>query len=100
MTTATTSIQLSGIQTMESTQDSLFERQKHEDMLLNLEAKKRAFRINVLTLPQHVWSALRNLCLPVRLFEENLANVCDWLRMELAKQQVLNKGSINIEGVK
>jgi U4/U6 small nuclear ribonucleoprotein PRP4 len=79
------------VEVLELTADSLRERLKHEAMLLDLEAKKRAFAVDVPTLPHDVRDALRNLGLPVRLFGENLANVRDRLRMELARRQVLEE---------
>jgi U4/U6 small nuclear ribonucleoprotein PRP4 len=66
---------------------------KHQAALLDLEAKKVAATIvDVPTLPDHVRTALRNLGLPVRLFGENLANVRDRLRLELARRQVGSGG--------
>jgi U4/U6 small nuclear ribonucleoprotein PRP4 len=62
--------------------------ERHQAMLLELEAKKIASSIDVPTLPEDVRTALRNLRLPVRLFGENLANVRDRLRMELALRKV------------
>jgi hypothetical protein len=60
----------------------------HLQMMLDLEAKKPAFQVDVPTLPHNVKSALRSLGFPVRLFGENLANVQDQLWMELARQEI------------
>lgn len=79
------------VEVMELTAESIRERMKHEAMLLDMEAKKRAFAVDVPTLPHDVRDALRNLGQPVRLFGENLANVRDRLRMELARRQVLEE---------
>lgn len=76
------------------TQDSMLERQKHQTLLVDLEAKKRAFSVNVPTLPNDVRDALRSMGMPVRLFGENLANIRDRLRMELARRQVLQEGGV------
>jgi len=79
---------------MDLTEDSMLERQKHEALLVELEAKKRAFAVDVPTLPNDVRDALRSMGLPVRLFGENLANIRDRLRMELARREVLQEGKI------
>lgn len=79
------------VEVMELTEASQRDRQKHQHVLLEIEAKKRAFQIDVPTLPNDVRMALRNLGLPVRLFGENLANVRDRLRMELAKLEILKE---------
>jgi len=76
------------VEVMELTEASQRDRQKHQHVLLEIEAKKRAFQVDVPTLPNDVRMALRNLGLPVRLFGENLANVRDRLRLELAKREV------------
>ena len=86
-----------GTEVMELTQDSEQERRKHELMLVELEAKKRAFQIDVPVLPEDVRQSLRTLRQPVRLFGENLADVRDRLRMELARRQVMQEGGISIE---
>ena len=68
---------------------------KHQAALLDLEAKKvAATLVDVPTLPDQVRAALRNLGLPVRLFGENLANVRDRLRLELARRQVSSGAEI------
>jgi U4/U6 small nuclear ribonucleoprotein PRP4 len=76
------------VEVMELTASSQLQRQQHEAVLLDLEAKKVAATVQVPTLPDQVRSALRQLGLPVRLFGENLANVRDRLRMELARRQL------------
>ena len=83
-----------GVEVMELTEDSMLERQKYEALLVDLEAKKRAFALDVPTLPDDVRDALRSMGLPVRLFGENLANIRDRLRMELARREVLQEGKI------
>jgi U4/U6 small nuclear ribonucleoprotein PRP4 len=77
------------VEVMELTAASQRDRLQHQQVLLDIEAKKRAFQIDVPTLPHAVSQALRNLGLPIRLFGENLANVRDRLRMELARREVL-----------
>ena len=89
------------VEVMELTSASIRDRQKHQEMLIDLEAKKRAFEVDVPTLPKDVRTALRDLGLPVRLFGENLANVRDRLRHELARRQVIQEkqgGVIGGEG--
>ncbi|GAX17105.1 U4/U6 small nuclear ribonucleoprotein PRP4 [Fistulifera solaris] len=76
------------VEVMELTASSQQQRQKHEAVLLDLAAKKVAATVDVPTLPEQVRATLRQLGLPVRLFGENLANVRDRLRMELARRQV------------
>lgn len=80
------------------TEESQKERLDHEEMLLNLEAKKRAFLVEVPTLPADVRKALRSLGLPVRLFGENLANVRDRLKLALAKQELVQEQSAAVGG--
>ena len=65
---------------------------KHQAVLLDLEAQKVAATIDVPTLPDQVRAALRELGQPVRLFGENLANVRDRLRLELARRRVAAGG--------
>jgi U4/U6 small nuclear ribonucleoprotein PRP4 len=79
------------VEVLNLTAASQRERLQHEQVLLDLEAKQRAFSIDVPTLPHDVRAALRNLGLPVRLFGENLANVRDRLRMELARREVMKE---------
>lgn len=79
------------VEVMQLTEASQRDLLTHQSMLLDLEAKKRAFQVDVPTLPSDVRSALRNLGQPVRLFGENLANVRDRLRMELAKREILQE---------
>jgi U4/U6 small nuclear ribonucleoprotein PRP4 len=77
------------VEVMNLTAASQMQLQKHQAVLLDLEAKKVAATIvDVPTLPDQVRAALRELGQPVRLFGENLANVRDRLRMELARRQV------------
>lgn len=83
-----------GVEVMDLTEDSLLDRQKHEAVMLDLEAKKRAFTVDVPTLPHDVRDALRSRGLPVRLFGENLADIRDRLRMELARQEILQEGKL------
>jgi U4/U6 small nuclear ribonucleoprotein PRP4 len=68
------------------------QRLQHQTVLLDLEAKKIAGSLVVPTLPDQVRAALRELQCPVRLFGENLANVRDRLRLELARRQLLSQG--------
>ncbi|KAL9180116.1 LOW QUALITY PROTEIN: hypothetical protein ACHAXT_008086 [Thalassiosira profunda] len=58
------------------------------NLLLDLEAKKRASTVDVPTLPADVRDALRNLGEPIRLFGEDLAAIRDRLRMVLARWEV------------
>lgn len=81
---------------MQLTEASQRDRLQHEMLLLELEAKKRAFQVDVPTLPNDVRTALRSLGHPVRLFGENLANVRDRLRMELAKLEVMKERGISV----
>lgn len=83
-----------GVEVMDLTEDSMLERQKHQALLVDLEAKKRAFAVDVPTLPNDVRDALRSMGLPVRLFGENLANIRDRLKMELARREVLQEGAV------
>jgi U4/U6 small nuclear ribonucleoprotein PRP4 len=82
------------VEVMELTAASQRDRQGHQNMMLDLEAKKRAFAVDVPTLPHDVRSALRSIGLPVRLFGENLANVRDRLRMELARREIMQERGI------
>ena len=82
------------VEVMELTSASQAEYLQHQQLQLDLEAKKRAFEIVVPTLVNDVRSALRQLGLPVRLFGENLANVRDRLRLELARRDVQNERGI------
>ena len=83
-----------GVEVMDLTEDSMTERQKHEALLIDLEAKKRGFGIDVPTLPHEVRDSLRKMGLPVRLFGENLADIRDRLRMEMARMQVVQEGGV------
>lgn len=67
---------------------SRLQKQRHDVMLFDLEAKKVAANMVVPTLAQDVRDKLRELGQPVRLFGENLANVRDRLRLELAKVEI------------
>ena len=79
------------VEVMGLTEASMRDRATHQSMLLDIEAKKRAFQVDVPTLPHDVRTALRNLGLPVRLFGENLANVRDRLRISLARREILQE---------
>jgi len=76
-------------ETLEFTLESQQSHQAHQKLMLEMEAKKRAFGLDVPTLPQDVHTALRNLQEPILLFGENPANVRDRLRMCMARQLVL-----------
>ena len=73
-------------------------RDQHELAMLDMEAKNRAFSIDVPTLPNDVRQALRAMAQPVRLFGENLANVRDRLRMAMARKLVMEERGIQLEG--
>lgn len=85
------------VQVLDLSAESLAARREHELMLLDLEAKKRAYQVDVPTLVDDVRSALRAMGLPVRLFGENLADVRDRLRMELARREVLKEGGVKVD---
>lgn len=85
------------VEVMQLTEASQRDRLTHQSMLLDLEAKKRAFQVDVPTLPSDVRNVLRSIGQPVRLFGENLANVRDRLRMELAKREILHERGIKLE---
>lgn len=85
------------VEVMQLTEASQRDRLAHQTMLLDLEAKKRAFQVDVPTLPADVRSVLRSLGQPVRLFGENLANVRDRLRMELAKREIQQERGFKLE---
>ena len=85
------------VQVLDLSAESLAARQKHERLLLDLEAKKRAYQVDVPTLPNHVRTGLRALGQPVRLFGENPADVRDRLRMELARREVLAGGGVKVD---
>eukprot|EP00934_Nitzschia_sp_Nitz4_P002603 Nitzschia sp. Nitz4//scaffold38_size140716//63852//70157//NITZ4_003144-RA/size140716-processed-gene-0.32-mRNA-1//1//CDS//3329550069//2593//frame0 len=84
------------VEVVQLNEASLRDRQQHEMQMLELEAKKRAFEVDVPTLPNDVRIALRALGQPVRLFGENLANVRDRLRMALAHQAILQERGIAV----
>ena len=67
---------------------SLRQQQEHQAILRTLEAQRIAQTLVVPTLPHEVREALRGLGQPVRLFGENLANIRDRLRLELALRQI------------
>mmetsp|Transcript_2696 Transcript_2696/g.7918 ORF Transcript_2696/g.7918 Transcript_2696/m.7918 type:complete len:586 (-) Transcript_2696:167-1924(-) len=85
------------VQVLDLSAESLAARREHELMLLDLEAKKRAYQVDVPTLVDDVRSALRAMGLPVRVFGENLADVRDRLRMELARREVLKEGGAKVD---
>mmetsp|Transcript_7291 Transcript_7291/g.17778 ORF Transcript_7291/g.17778 Transcript_7291/m.17778 type:complete len:545 (+) Transcript_7291:70-1704(+) len=74
-------------------------RDEHQLAMLEMEAKSRAFSIDVPTLPNDVRRSLRNMGHPVRLFGENLANVRDRLRMAMARKLVMEERGIKQEGL-
>eukprot|EP00537_Pseudo-nitzschia_pungens_P007295 CAMPEP_0172368398 /NCGR_PEP_ID=MMETSP1060-20121228/26953_1 /TAXON_ID=37318 /ORGANISM="Pseudo-nitzschia pungens, Strain cf. cingulata" /LENGTH=548 /DNA_ID=CAMNT_0013092975 /DNA_START=85 /DNA_END=1731 /DNA_ORIENTATION=+ len=88
------------VEVMELTSASQREREKHQLAMLDMEAKNRAFSIDVPTLPNDVRQALRNMGLPVRLFGENLANVRDRLRMAMARKELMEERGIKQEGLR
>ena len=79
------------VEVLELTSASRNEQKENQLLMLEIEAKQRAFSIDVPTLPNDVRQALRSIGLPVRLFGENLANVRDRLRMELARRDILEE---------
>lgn len=85
------------VEVMQLTEASQKDRLSHQAMLLDLEAKKRAFQVDVPTLPADVRAVLRSIGQPVRLFGENLANVRDRLRLELAKREILQERGIKFD---
>jgi U4/U6 small nuclear ribonucleoprotein PRP4 len=76
------------VEVLDFSETSILQREKHQAILLDLEAKKISATVDVPTLPAQVRTSLRQMGLPTRLFGENLANVRDRLRMELARRQV------------
>ena len=87
------------VEVMELTSASQRGREKHQQAMLDMEAKNRAFSIDVPTLPNDVRKALREMGQPVRLFGENLANVRDRLRMALARKLVMEERGIGQAGM-
>jgi WD40 repeat protein len=77
-------------------------RNKYESVLLELEIQKVANSTTILqdvpTLPNDVRIALRYRGLPVRYFGENLMNIRNRLRYEIAKEYVLNNKKTNEKG--
>ena len=84
------------VEVLDLSAESQSAKRQHELLLLDLEAKKRAYRVDVPTLPNNVRDGLRKLGQPVRLFGENPADVRDRLRMELARREVLAEGGITV----
>ena len=82
----------SNVQVLNLSNASQIQLQKHQLVVLEMEVKKVMATIDVPTLPQQVRVALRNLGVPIRFFGENLADIRNRLRYELAKRQVLNAG--------
>ena len=82
------------VEVLELSADSLAARAEHEALLLDLEARRVAPTVDVPTLPGAVRDGLRELGLPVRLFGENLADVRERLRLELARREVLRAGGV------
>jgi len=78
------------------TADSLSEKQKQDAILLELEAKKRAFAVSVPTLSHDIENSLRSLGQPVRLFGEEPADVRTRLRMVLARKSVLEDPTMDV----
>ncbi len=87
------------VEVVELTSASQRGREKHQQAMLDMEAKNRAFSIDVPTLPNDVRKALREMGQPVRLFGENLANVRDRLRMVMARKLVMEERGIGQEGI-
>lgn len=87
------------VEVMELTSASQRGREQHQLAMVEMEAKNRAFSIDVPTLPNDVRQALRAMGQPVRLFGENLANVRDRLRMEMARKLVMEERGIGPEGM-
>jgi U4/U6 small nuclear ribonucleoprotein PRP4 len=83
------------VEVVELTAASQRGREQHELAMLDMEAKNRAFSIDVPTLPNDVRQALRAMGQPVRLFGENLANVRDRLRMAMARKLVMEERGIH-----
>jgi U4/U6 small nuclear ribonucleoprotein PRP4 len=85
----------SGVEVMDLTEDSAREKQKHDRMLLELEIKKHANQMNVPTLPEDVKQALRRMGQPIRFFGENLADVRNRLRIELARRELYSDATLS-----
>lgn len=79
------------------TADSLLEKEKQQSLLLELEAKKRAFAMVVPTLAEEVTKALRQWNQPIRLFGEDAADIRERLRMTLARASVLQEGKGGVD---
>ena len=80
------------LQVLDWTVSSQQQHAAHDARMLDLEVQRVAATLVVPTLPEQVRHALRQLGCPVRLFGENLANVRERLRIELARKQVLERG--------
>lgn len=76
------------IEVMNLTESSRRQQEQHQQSILEMQATQVASSIDVPTLPDQVRANLRGMGLPVRLFGENLADVRQRLRMELARRQV------------
>ena len=90
-----------GLEYLELTSESLDAQNSHRQLLLDMEARKRAPTVDVPTLPHEVRDALRGWGAPVRLFGEDLAAIRDRLRMLMARREVLQeqreRGSLDLE---
>ena len=84
------------LQVVALTADSLSEKEKQHTLLLELEAKKRAFAIAVPTLVPEINATLRSLGQPIRLFGEDPADVRQRLRMILARNSVMEDPTIDV----
>ena len=86
------------VEVMQLNEASQQERQAHQMKMLEVEAKQRAgvLSADIPTLPKDVRTALRSMGLPVRLFGENLANVRDRLRLEVARREIIQEKGISI----
>jgi U4/U6 small nuclear ribonucleoprotein PRP4 len=85
----------SQLEVVSLTVDSQREKEQQDAMLLELEAKKRAFAVSVPTLPHDITAALRQLGQPTQLFGEEPADIRSRLRMILARKSVLEDPSID-----
>jgi len=86
------------VEVLDLTSASKEEQRRNQLLMLEIQAQQHSFSIDVPTLPNDVREALRRMGLPVRLFGENLANVRDRLRMELARQNILKGHDVKQEG--
>ena len=83
-------------QVMDLTEASREGQRKHQEQILELEARKISSSIDVPTLRDEVRDMLRNMGEPVRLFGENLAEIRQRLRMVIARQKLGISGSTGI----